>query len=233
MDEFTYNSPVFQRELQNQAHPAGEIRFLKSIAEPGMRVIDIGANRGLTTVAVAREVGIRGHVYAFEPVPEYYDVLKANLARNAADNVSVHQLALSNRTTRIRFYKHGQGSGITPTDDAELLWVEATTVGDFLGEQETSRIDILNMDCEGSELLVLQGAEAVLQEQSPQIFCEIHHEYLKELGQSVRDVASLLRRLDYVIQALDVEKPAEEVDLEKCSHIWARAYQPISQMQKQ
>ena len=233
MDEFTYDSPAFQRELQNQAHPAGEVRLLKSMAKPGMRVIDIGANRGLTTVALARNVGSRGHVYAFEPVPEYYDALKANLARNAADNVSAHQLALSNRTGQIRFHKHGQGSGITPTDDAELLWVEATTVASFLSEQVTSRIDILNLDCEGSELLVLEGAEAVLQEQSPQIFCEIHHEYLKELGQSVVDVARFLSRLDYVVEPLDVEKPEKKVGLEECLHIWARAYQPISRIQKQ
>jgi len=222
MGKFIYDSPVFQRELQNQTHPAGEVKFLKSIAKPGMRVIDIGANKGLTTVAVAREVGSRGHVYAFEPVSEYCADLKANLARNAADNVSAHQLALSNRTGRIRFYKHGEGSGITPTDDAEAVWVEATTVGDFLGEQGTSRIDLLNLDCEGSELLVFEGAEAVLQKQSPQIFCEIYHEYLKELGQSVTDVASFLSRLDYVVQPLDVEKPEKEVSLEECSHIWAR-----------
>jgi len=188
-----------------------------------MRVIGVGANRGVTTVAVAREVGSSGHVYAFEPVPEYYAALKANLARNAADNASAHQLALSNRTGRIRFYKHGEGSGITPTDDAEVLWVEATTVGNFLSEQETTTIDLLNLDCEGSELLALEGAEAVLQEQSPQVFCEIHHEYLKELGQSVTDVASFLSRLDYTVQPLDVEKPGEKVSLEECSHIWARS----------
>jgi len=70
MGTFIYDSPVFQRELQNQAHPAGEIRFLKSIAKPGMRIIDTGANRGVTTVAIARQVGSGGHVYAFEPVPE-------------------------------------------------------------------------------------------------------------------------------------------------------------------
>jgi FkbM family methyltransferase len=223
MYEFTYDSPVFQRELQNQAHPAGEIRFLKSLAKPGMRVIDIGANKGLTTVAVAREVGSGGHVYAFEPVPEYYAALKANLARNAVDNASAYQLALGYRTGRIRFYKHGEGSGITPTDDAEALWVAATTVGDFLSEQQISRIDLLSMDCEGSELLVLQGAEAVLQEQAPQIFCEIHHDYLEELAQSVGDVASFLRRVGYAVQPFDVEKPGSEVTLEKCSHIWARA----------
>jgi FkbM family methyltransferase len=223
MSGFIYDSPVFQRELQGQTHPAGEIRFLKSIAKPGMRVIDIGANRGVTTVAVAREVGSGGHVYAFEPVPEYYAALQTNLARNATDNASAHQLALSNRTGPIRFYKHGEGSGITPTDDAEFLWVEATTVGDFLSEQETSKVDLLNLDCEGSELLVLEGAEAVLREQSPQIFCEIHHEYLNELGQSVMDVARFLTLLDYVVQPLDVEKPGKKVSLEECSHIWARS----------
>jgi FkbM family methyltransferase len=187
-----------------------------------MRAIDAGAHRGVTTVAVAREVGSRGHVYAFEPVPEYCATLRANLSRNAADNASAHQLALSNCRGRIRFYKHGEGSGVTPTDDVEALWVEATTVGDFLGEQETSRIDLLNLDCEGSELLVLEGAEAVLREQSPQIFCEIHHEYLKELAQSVRGIARFLSRLGYVIQPLDVEEPGRKVSLEECSHIWAR-----------
>jgi len=222
MSEFIYDSPVFQRELQNQAHPAGEIRFLKRIGKPGMQVIDAGANRGVTTVALARQIGSRGHVYGFEPVPEYYTALQANLARNAADSASAHQLALSNRTGQIQFYKHGEGSGITPTDDAELLWVEATTVGDFLGEQETGKVDLLNLDCEGSELLVLQGAEAVLREQSPQIFCEIHHEYLKELGQSVMDVASFLSRLGYVVQPLDVEELEKKVSLKECSHVWAR-----------
>jgi FkbM family methyltransferase len=222
MSEFIYDSPAFQHELQSQAHPAGEIRFLKSIAKPGMRVIDVGANKGLTTVAAAREVGRGGHVYAFEPVPEYYATLKANVARNAADNVSVYQLALSNRTGRMRFYKHGEGSGITPTDDAELLWVEATTVGDFLDERETGKIDVLNLDCEGSELLVLEGAEAMLRKQSPQVFCEIHHEYLKELGQSVTDVAGFLSQLGYIVQPLDVEKPGKKVRLEECTHIWGR-----------
>jgi FkbM family methyltransferase len=186
-----------------------------------MRVIDAGANRGVTTVAIARKVGQGGHVYAFEPVPEYYAALEKNLSRNAAHNASAHRLALSNRTGPIRFYRHGEGSGIAPADDAEPLWVEATTVTAFLAGQSVSTIDLLSLDCEGSELLVLQGAEAVLKEQCPGIFCEIHHGYLRALGQRVQDVVGLLTRLGYVVQPLHVERLEKKVSVDECSHIWA------------
>ncbi len=221
MDHFDYESGEFLRELRNDAHHSGEVQFLRSIAKPGMRVMEVGANTGVTTVAIAKTIGDAGHLYAFEPVPEYYDTLKENLLNNGIKNVSVYRLALSDRAGRIPFYKRGGGSGITPAEGGEMLWVEASTATEFLAIQEVGRVNLLNMDCEGSELLVLQGARTVLTEQAPEIFCEIHHHYLKKLGHSVNDVIGYLRQFGYHVRFLQVENSDMETSPDKCSHIYA------------
>jgi len=222
MDRFEYESEPFREELRSSPHLAGEVHFLCSIARPGMHVFDVGANRGVTAVALAKAIGSDGHVYALEPVPEYYRQLKENLSLNRADNVSAYPLALGDRSGRIRFYKHGGGSGIVQTEGAEPLWVYATTAAHFIADRRIGRIDLLSMDCEGSELRVLEGARQVLQKDHPQIFCEIHREYLDELGQSVDDVAEFLRDLGYDLRPLRVENLGADTDIDECSHIYAK-----------
>jgi FkbM family methyltransferase len=229
MDCFIYESEEFRDELDSSPHHAGEVRFLRSIARPGMRVIEAGANTGVTAVALAKEIGDTGHLYAFEPVPEHYRTLMENLSRNGITNVSAYRLALSNRAERIRFYQRGGGSGITPSEDGETLWVEATTVTEFLVVQEIGRIDLINLDCEGSELLVLHGAKAVLEKDGPQIFCEIHHGYLKQLGQSSHDVMGYLSQFGYDVRPLQVEDLYAETDIDKCSHLHAAMPGPRAQ----
>ena len=221
MNEFVLESEEFRRELQNSPHEAGEVEFLRSVLRPGMHVIEAGANRGVTAVAIAREIGSVGRLYTFEPVPEFYEELKASLVRNDAQNVSAHQLALSNQPGRIELYKRGGESGITPAEDAEMLRVEATNIADFVAEHKIDRVDLLYLDCEGSELLVLRGAKRILEEQGPQIFCELHREYLKELGHSADDVTTLLTGIGYDVRPLQVENLDAETSLDDCSHIYA------------
>jgi len=222
MNGFIFDSEDFQRELQNSPHDAGEVEFLRSILSTGMYVIEAGAHRGVTAVAIARQIGREGHLYAFEPVPEFYAQLKENLLRNGVQNASAHLLALGERRERIRFYKHGAGSGITPAEGAELLHVEVTTVTDFLAEQGQDRIDLLNLDCEGSELLVLRGAKRLLEEHSPLIFCELHHGYLDQLNQSAGDVVDFLTELGYSVHPLQVEDLNAETNFQECSHLYAQ-----------
>ncbi|MFW6107477.1 MAG: FkbM family methyltransferase, partial [bacterium] len=206
MKEFCCDSPDFLAELGQSAHAAGEVEFLGSIAKPGMCAIEIGANHGVTAVAIAASIGSEGWLYAFEPVPEYFDVLERNLCRNHVANASAHRLAVMDRPGRIRFFKHGGGSGIAPTDDAEEIWVEATTISDFLANQPRNGIDLLNMDCEGSELLALRGAEELLREARPQVFCEVHHGTLRQLGHSPEELVAYLQRLGYRVEPLHVER---------------------------
>jgi len=221
MEPFIFESREFEIELQNDPHAAGEIEFLRSIAKPGMNVLDVGAHRGVTTVALAKSVGPEGRVYAFEPVPEFYEAAGENLSRNRVKNAEVFNLALSDQKKPLLFHKRGDSSGIVPGENGELITVEATTIADFLAQQGLKRIDVLSMDCEGSELRVLKGAGAFLGKQTPRIFCEIHQGFLASLGESAGDVAAFLEGLGYRVRPLSVEAPDAKPTLEECSHIFA------------
>ena len=53
-----------------------------SLISPGDVVFDIGANIGLFSLIGSQAVGRNGAVYAFEPAPETYDAMVANLKKN-------------------------------------------------------------------------------------------------------------------------------------------------------
>ncbi|MCK5804196.1 MAG: FkbM family methyltransferase [Lentisphaeria bacterium] len=220
MTDFLFNSE-FRQQLQESAHHYGEVAFLESVLRPGMTTIEGGANRGVTAIAMAMAVGSQGHVHAFEPVPEFFATLEENISRNNIGNTSVYNLALSNQAGSISFYKHGTGSGVTFTDDGEAIEVEAITIPEFLAVQNIPSLDFINLDCEGSELLVLQSAQDVLTEQAPPIFCEVHRGYLEALGQSVAELAKYLAGLGYDVKPIQVEDLKSPSDFDHCSHIYA------------
>jgi len=220
MNEFLFNE-AFRRELQESAHRYGEVVFLESVLDPGMVVIEAGANRGVTALAIAKAVGKTGHVHAFEPVPEYFEVLEENIARNDIANISPYNLALSDQTGSLSFYKHGEGSGVTPAEDAETIRVEAITLPDFLSAYRVPRADFINLDCEGSELRVLRRAHARLKDHGPPIFCELHRQYLQALGHSVNDIVSFLSEIGYSVTPIQVEDLSSPSDFDRCSHLYA------------
>jgi len=220
MDTFIYNE-AFKEELKGNPHPFGEVSFLESLAEPGMIAVDVGANKGLSTVAIARKVGPSGHVYAFEPVPEYYRDLQANLSRNGISNAKAYRFALGDRIGRTDYYKDGAGSGIVPQDGAEKLSVEVTTLDAFAQQEGLDTVDLISMDCEGSELRVLKGGERTLASGAVKIFCEVHRGRLEALGQSLDQMVGWLEERHFEVRPILVDDLNKEVGYEGCTHIFA------------
>jgi ubiquinone/menaquinone biosynthesis C-methylase UbiE len=58
---------------------------------PGMSVADVGAGRGELTVALAAEVGARGHVFSTDIDPKALEQIRARVAAAALQNVAVVQ----------------------------------------------------------------------------------------------------------------------------------------------
>ena len=220
MNEFLFDA-AFRQELSNSAHQDGEVTLLESVLRPGMVALEGGANRGVTAVAIAKAVGDTGHVHAFEPVPEYFGWLKGNIARNRVANITAHNLALSDRNGPLDFYKHGEGSGVASAEDAEQIHVEAITIPKFVANHGIVRVDFLNLDCEGSELLIFQNSRDLLIEQGPAIFCEVHRGYLEQLGHSVPQLVDFLVGLGYKVTPVQVNDLDDPSDVDSCSHIFA------------
>jgi FkbM family methyltransferase len=222
MDLFLYDSPAFKNFLKDNPHEAGEVKFLESIAKEGMNVIDIGANIGITTVAIANRIGRRGKLYSFEPTPEYFNVLKDNVFSNGLENVEVYELAVTDKVGRVPFYQKGLSSGIVFEEGAKKFEAPTTTMDRFLSEEKIGRIDLINMDCEGSELLVLKGAKETLSRNKVKIFCEIHHDFLKQLGQSVEDLVEYLQGLEFQVQSVSLNDLNMGDNFGNCEYVYAQ-----------
>jgi len=218
---FLYGSPAFENFLKDNPHERGEVKFLESIVKEGMNVIDIGANVGITTVTVARKIGRRGKLYSFEPTPEYFNILKENISSNGLENVKVYELAVTDQVGRVPFSQKELSSGIVFEQGAKRFEVSTTSIDRFLSEEKIQRIDLINLDCEGSELLVLKGAKETLRKNKVKIFCEIHHDFLKQLGQSVEDIVQYLQGLEFQVQSVSLNDLKTGNNFEKCEYIYA------------
>jgi hypothetical protein len=72
------------RKLIRRGHwEAFETEVMLDILRPGMTFVDGGANFGHYSLTAARCVGPGGVVHAFEPHPDLYADLQANIALNA------------------------------------------------------------------------------------------------------------------------------------------------------
>ena len=80
-----------------------EVKFLRQLIKPGLRVIDVGANYGVYTLSMAKLVGPAGRVWAFEPASTTAGLLTASIAANNFSHVVVEQKAPSRSLSGLAF----------------------------------------------------------------------------------------------------------------------------------
>jgi len=85
--------------------------FLRAALTSGMHVLDIGTNVGYITIVAARIVGPRGSVIAFEPAPDNFTLLCANLRAAGVTNVIPVQAAVSDFTGKTRLSLSDSNTG--------------------------------------------------------------------------------------------------------------------------
>jgi|SRR3989344_1089398 len=135
-------------------------QYFKKTIQPGMTVVDVGANLGYFTRLSAKLVGPTGHVYAFEPDADNFLLLKENTKQ--LKNVHIVQSAVSNREGTVTFYlsdKMGMHSLLECKNKGEQVTVSSTTL-DCLSEK--TDINFVKIDVEGAEREVFQGMEKLL-----------------------------------------------------------------------
>lgn len=138
------------------------------LCQPGGHVVEVGANLGYYTVAMARRVGHEGSVTALEANPRLAGLLRRSIELNAySPRVRVIDKAAADQAGVLSFVTTRRHSGGGHTQvvqsaidaDTEIVEVEAVRLDD-LGLE---RVDLIRLDAEGSEPLILRGAERLLQ----------------------------------------------------------------------
>lgn len=136
--------------------------------DPEGLILDVGANIGVMTRIFAFRAR---EVFAFEPAPRAWRLLRANTSD--LPNVRLHALALSNVEGPLHFAQR-TALDISSISDEQGLEVCATTI-DALQVNPT----LIKIDVEGFEHRVLQGATATLAN-GPTIIFEALNETARE-----------------------------------------------------
>lgn len=156
-----------------------EIKFLRKYIKPGMRVIDIGANYGVYTLMFAKAVGDNGYVWAFEPTKNTADFLRCSIRENNFQNISLQQVALSNRKGEARFFVAENSEMNSLSKDtihgASYEMVIVNTLDDFAEKTHWNNLDFIKLDAEGEEANILKKGKEVLEKNSPLIMFELKH----------------------------------------------------------
>jgi len=177
-------------------------QFAKHV-KPGSTVIDAGAHIGIHTVTLAKLVGRRGRVYAFEPQRKLYRELVFNLRLNGMENVVPLRYALGHATMVVEMNPAVAGNeGGTPLgkggDRVELRALDSFAF---------KNVSLIKIDVEHFEDFLLEGARLTIARSRPAIVIEImggfdHTNPPPEAKARIEGTAALLKSMGYRLQRI-------------------------------
>ncbi|MFH0884885.1 MAG: FkbM family methyltransferase [Candidatus Micrarchaeota archaeon] len=166
-------------------------------------ILDIGAHIG-TFTAFASKAAKNGQVYSFEPDEDNFRLLKENIELNDIRNACAINAAVSTENGRKSFfvteYATSAHSIYRPHGRAREVIVDAVTLADFVKSRGIKRIDLLKMDCEGSEYEIMLTCPKNVLEMVKRIAMECHN----VPGHSADEIRVLLEENGFAVRSEDV-----------------------------
>lgn len=168
----------FRRQIRRDSFVTSEPEYaiLSNLISAGDWVIDVGANVGHYTKRFSELVGPTGRVIAFEPVPETFALLAANLQVLPKTNVTLINAAVSDKTnlvgmsipvfdTGLRNFYQAHLSD-SPDSGLQVLTLCLNSLN------ITHKITLIKIDAEGHEAGVLSGMHQILLRDKPTLIVE-------------------------------------------------------------
>ncbi len=190
-------------------HEPNTFEVFRQLVTPGMVVADVGANHGYFSVFLGKLVAPGGVVYAFEPVPNTYAVLKRTLEKNTATCVKPICAAVTDRNQPVTFYlshSHYMASldatwANTPDATIEVQGVRLDT----FFQQEGKWPGLIKMDIEGGGVFALDGMQSLIVERQPFLLLESH------TPEEDRAIGRSLALADYAVFRVGSREPVTDL----------------------
>lgn len=176
-------------------------------------IYDVGANKGTMSEEYLSNFK-NCEIHAFEPFPEFADIIKEKFKTNR--NVFVNALGIADVSGELVFnvnksidtssFLHSKKTGLNSDKQVETLnsiTVPVKTIEDYFNENNHARINLLKLDIQGYELKALQGAQnLLLGKRIDFIFLESYfiQQYVDQ--PTFFDISNFLISMDYCLQDL-------------------------------
>jgi FkbM family methyltransferase len=150
-----------------------EDEVFAQLLRAGDVVVEAGANIGAHTVPIAKLVGERGAVHAFEPQRVIFQLLSANVGLNELLHVRTYHAALGRERGTIRvpsldYRAENNFGGLSLKLSGEGEEVPLFTLDDF----SLPSLRMIKVDVEGMETEVLSGARGTIGRLRPILYVE-------------------------------------------------------------
>jgi FkbM family methyltransferase len=165
--------------------------------------VDVGANVGLHTLAIAAHVAEGGAVVAFEPHPLNHRWLVHNRDQNHLRHVVAENLGLADSATTLTgTAKPGGGNWSLASRGDHHFEVRLVRLDDYWRDHPLPRLDLMKIDVEGAEVRVLRGARQTIARFRPMIVFEVCPSWLTRMQTSVTELFAELVGHGYSIHPL-------------------------------
>ena len=184
--------------LEWGAYDLDTMRCFDRVIKKGDICLDIGANMGCMSFAMAEACGKDGKVHAFEPGPILSERLQFNIGLNPGIEkvIQLHTIALSNESGLLRWkMDEGANYGNAMLSDDGKIEVVVKTLDSFMEEKKIESVDFIKIDTEGMEYKVLVGGIETIKRNRPIIYYETLYSLFPE---EVKQSTQLLHELDYL-----------------------------------
>ncbi|MRR59246.1 MAG: FkbM family methyltransferase [Deltaproteobacteria bacterium] len=213
-----------------------EIKFLREICQSNWVVIDVGANHGIYSMALAKAGA--SQILAFEPTSEPRNRFLKSIALNGFDKkIRVFPLGLSDgaRTVDIALSRNSElnsvGFQAGQGDRRETIHLVDLDSHFYALQPAVPQVDFIKLDAEGEEEAILKGGQRFFTEQSPLVMFEYKHgsspnlaliSAFRRLGYSIFRLAPGVGCLEPLAEGTDVELDSFTLNLFACKENCAR-----------
>lgn len=198
----------FRRQIKKGGFISDEKEFgiLNKWVAEGDWVIDVGANIGHYTKKFSDLTGNTGRVIAFEPIPDSFELLAANITglsynnvtlinAAASDSTSVQGMAMPKFDTGLNNYFRAEITTSNPSLEVLCLSIDSLNL--------SRPIKLVKIDAEGHDINVLKGMEAILSKDQPVLIIEDGsseiNDYLEKFGYKAERIDGSHNKVFHVV----------------------------------
>lgn len=170
-----------------------------------MNIVDIGAHIGTFSILSASKFK-DAKIFAFEPFPETYELLKRNINENNIHQIKPFENAIASTNDTLKLYLSDENweHSIANVDSKEFIEVKGKKIDTLIKEVEIDKIDLVKFNCEGAEFEILNS----ISHNSYKIIrlmVILYHEDMAK-GQKVENLFSLLENNGFMYRVINKTK---------------------------
>lgn len=171
-------------------------------------VIDIGANAGYFDIALFSKIN-DATVYAYEPIASNYELFRKNIALNPGLDKNIHlynKAVTGTPQENIELYMEAASdnsviASVYTDFDAQnkhIIRVPAISLAQVFEQNQIEKVDLLKMDCEGSEYPIIYETPAAVWTKIQQLNVEVHN--LDNDKRNVNALQQFLEQQNFSVQ---------------------------------